>query len=90
MPSIYDLKPKFQALLRPLCKGLAKAGVSANQVTIAAILLSIGAGACIVIQPQASWPLLALPGVLFLRMALNAIDGISSVQIAQDAVVQYN
>jgi CDP-diacylglycerol--glycerol-3-phosphate 3-phosphatidyltransferase len=75
LPSIYDLKPKFQAVLRPLCQALATAGVTANQVTVAAILLSVGAGACIAFQPHAAWPLLALPVVLFLRMALNAIDG---------------
>jgi len=32
--SVYDLKPKFQTLLRPLCASLARAGVTANQVTI--------------------------------------------------------
>ena len=37
MPTIYDLKPRFQALLRPLADGLAKAGVTANGVTLAAL-----------------------------------------------------
>ncbi len=75
MASIYDLKPRFQALLRPLCRGLALAGVTANQVTVAAVVLSAAGGAAILIRPEASWPLLALPAVLFARMALNAIDG---------------
>ena len=75
MASIYDLKPRFQALLRPLCRSLAAAGVTANQVTVAAVLLSAAGGAAILIWPEANWPLLALPGVLFARMALNAIDG---------------
>jgi CDP-diacylglycerol--glycerol-3-phosphate 3-phosphatidyltransferase len=73
--TIYDLKPRFQALLRPVCGGLARAGVTANQVTVAAALLSAAGGAAILWQPAARWPLLALPVVLFLRMALNAIDG---------------
>jgi len=73
--TIYDLKPRFQALLRPACGALARAGVSANQVTVAAALLSAAGGAAILWQPEARWPLLALPVVLFLRMALNAIDG---------------
>jgi len=30
--SVYDLKPKFQNLLRPLCTGLARAGVTAAQI----------------------------------------------------------
>jgi CDP-diacylglycerol--glycerol-3-phosphate 3-phosphatidyltransferase len=73
--SIYDIKPKFQALLRPLCQVLAGIGVTANQVTWVAILLSFATGAVVAWQPGASWPLLAVPVVLFVRMALNAIDG---------------
>ena len=76
MATIYDLKPKFQALLRPICGGLARAGVTANQVTVAAAALSAAGGGMILWQPEARWPLLVLPVVLFLRMALNAIDGI--------------
>jgi CDP-diacylglycerol--glycerol-3-phosphate 3-phosphatidyltransferase len=75
MASIYDIKPKFQALLRPLTRALAAAGVTANQVTLGAALLSAGVGTCIWCRPQARWPLLLLPGFLFVRMALNAIDG---------------
>jgi CDP-diacylglycerol---glycerol-3-phosphate 3-phosphatidyltransferase len=75
MPSIYDIKPAFQSLLRPITRGLASAGVTANQVTVFAALLSAAVGACIAWQPLARWPLLVLPAFLFVRMALNAIDG---------------
>ena len=75
MPSIYDIKPAFQNLLRPVTRGLAGGGVTANQVTLAAALLSGAVGACIAIYPEKRWPLLVLPGFLFVRMALNAIDG---------------
>lgn len=75
MPSIYDLKPRFQALLRPLVGALARAGVTANAVTWAALVLSAAAGAAIALAPGARWPLLAVPAVLFARMALNAVDG---------------
>ena len=74
MPSIYGLKPKFQNFLRPVTNWLARAGVTANQVTIAAMLLSIGTGAAIYCY-RSQHVLLLLPAVLFLRMALNAIDG---------------
>ena len=50
-------------------------GVTANQVTILAMLLSFAAGGLIFIFPSEKWPLLAIPIVLFVRMALNAIDG---------------
>lgn len=75
MVSVYDIKPQFQALLRPLTRGLAAAGVSANQVTLAALALSGLTGVCLAAWPGARWPLLLVPLVLVLRMALNAIDG---------------
>ena len=75
MPTSYDLKPRFQALLRPLADGLAEAGVTANGVTLAALALSLTHGAWLALLPQSRWPFLLLPVTLFLRMALNAIDG---------------
>jgi phosphatidylglycerophosphate synthase len=75
MPSMYDLKPRFQALLRPLAGRLARAGATANQVTIAAALLSLGYGAAIGVTHGAPLLLVALPVVLLARMALNALDG---------------
>ncbi len=74
MASVYDLKPAFQRLLRPAVGGLAKAGVTANQVTVAALLLSVAAGAALLLWREA-WVLLLVPAVLFVRMALNAVDG---------------
>lgn len=74
MASIYDLKPKFQGLLRPVTNALARAGVTANQITVFAMLLSFAAGATIYVS-RSFRVLLLLPLVLLLRMALNAIDG---------------
>src|SRR6266852_1853556 len=74
MPSIYDLKSKFQNLLRPVTNALARAGVTANQVTVAAVALSFAAGAAMLYFASLRI-LLLLPIVLFVRMALNAIDG---------------
>jgi CDP-diacylglycerol--glycerol-3-phosphate 3-phosphatidyltransferase len=81
LPSIYDLKPRFQALLRPLIHGLARLGVTANHVTWTALLLSVVTGGCIAWRPQEPTLLLALPVVLFLRMALNAIDGMMAREL---------
>jgi len=75
MPSIYDLKPRFQALLRPITGKLAAFGVTANQVTVEALLLSAAVGVCLALFPKSHWPLLLVPPALFIRMALNAIDG---------------
>jgi CDP-diacylglycerol--glycerol-3-phosphate 3-phosphatidyltransferase len=76
LATIYDLKPKFQALLRPVAAALVRARVSANTVTIAALLLSVAQGAWLALEPGAALPLLLLPVTLFARMALNAVDGL--------------
>ena len=73
--TIYDLKPAFQNLLRPLCNSLAKAGVTANQVTVAATLMSVFVGLLFALFPTSRWAALLIPVSLFVRMALNAIDG---------------
>lgn len=75
MATIYDIKPAFQARLRPLADSLAAAGVTANQVTLTAAALSIAAGGMIAAYPGSRWVFWLLPLVLFVRMALNAIDG---------------
>lgn len=74
--TIYDLKPRFQALLRPIVQTLANKGITPNQVTMFAILLSIFLGAVIALTQGAKWSLLFVPFFMFLRMALNAIDGL--------------
>lgn len=83
MASIYDIKPAFQNFLRPLTGALANAGVTANQITVLAALLSCAVGACIALFPGERWPLLVLPGFLFFRMALNAIDGMLAREYGQ-------
>ncbi|HEX7765741.1 MAG TPA: CDP-alcohol phosphatidyltransferase family protein [Nitrospira sp.] len=75
MASIYQLKSAFQNLLRPLTRALAAAHVTANHVTLAALALSCLVGGVIAAYPQQTSLLLLLPGALFIRMALNAIDG---------------
>ena len=52
--SIYALKPKFQNLLRPLVRQLAAKGVTANQVTLIACLLSILLGVVLALFPTFS------------------------------------
>jgi CDP-diacylglycerol--glycerol-3-phosphate 3-phosphatidyltransferase len=75
MASIYDLKPAFQGLLRPLVRRLAARGVTANQVTLGAMALSVATGLIVAAFPHARALLFLIPVVLFVRMALNAIDG---------------
>jgi CDP-diacylglycerol---glycerol-3-phosphate 3-phosphatidyltransferase len=75
VPSIYDLKPRFQNLLRPLNASLVAMGFTANHVTLTALLLSLLLGVGIAMRPDLDGLLLLMPPWLFMRMALNAIDG---------------
>ena len=74
MASLYELKPIFQACLRPAANALAARGVTANQVTIAAAAISVAVG-ILVGWTEGGATLLLLPVALLVRMALNAIDG---------------
>ncbi|MER8523450.1 CDP-alcohol phosphatidyltransferase family protein [Mesorhizobium sp. M0644] len=75
MPTLYALKPAFQARLRPLADGLARAGVTANQITLLAAALSLATGLVVAALDGHRVVFLLMALVLFTRMALNAIDG---------------
>ena len=75
MASLYDWKPAFQERLRPYAEQLHENAITPNQVTLAALALAAFEGALLLTWPGAWFPLLLLPVVLFLRLALNAIDG---------------
>ncbi|RFB81213.1 CDP-alcohol phosphatidyltransferase family protein [Methylovirgula sp. 4M-Z18] len=85
--TLYDLKPRFQNLLRPYAQRLAEQGYTANQVTLTAALLSILLGAFLC--TFAAWHILflLLPIWLFLRMALNAIDGMLAREHGQKSTL---
>ena len=74
MPSIYDLKPRFQALLRPLVRRLFAADVTANQVTLLACLVSVTIGVLACLQADGRLVFALIPIWMLLRMGLNAID----------------
>ena len=86
MVSVYQLKSRFQSLLRPLVKTLANSGVTANGVTLAAALLSLVTGALcwLISDPRV---LYLLPVSLFVRMALNAVDGMLAREHGQKSVL---
>jgi CDP-diacylglycerol--glycerol-3-phosphate 3-phosphatidyltransferase len=83
MATLYELKPAFQARLRPLAHGLAAKGVTANQVTLTAAFLSVAAAGLLAAFPLSRPVYFLLPVVLFLRMALNALDGMLAREHAQ-------
>lgn len=81
MASIYDFKPRFQALLRPLISKLADWGCTPNLITSLALLISIVIGLLVLFAGKMPEVLLLLPVWLFLRMALNAIDGMMAREL---------
>ncbi len=87
MASIYQLKPRFQSLLRPLVRLCAGAGITANSVTLSAMFVSIALGASLVAASDHHTLFLLLPLWMFLRMALNAIDGMLAREFGQKSAL---
>lgn len=87
MASIYQLKPAFQALLRPLVQKLVTSKVTANQVTIAACLGSLIIAVIVSLLAGYLWVLWLIPLWMFIRMALNAIDGMLAREFNQKSAL---
>lgn len=85
--TIYQIKPQFQYILRPLVRRLARYGVRANQVTVLAAAISLVIGAVATAKAQQAPMFLLLPPWLFVRMALNAIDGILAREHGQQSTL---
>ena len=85
--SLYALKPKFQGLLRPTVTRMAEQGVSANQVTLAAALGSLIIGLGVAWLADIRILFLLLPVWLFIRMALNAVDGMLAREFGQKSLL---
>lgn len=82
MPSVYDLKSRFQGLLRPFMRLLVKCSVTPNGLTVAALLGSAAIGAVSLLSATDPRWILVLPPWLFVRMGLNALDGMMARECA--------
>lgn len=85
--TLYQIKPKFQAWLRPLVQRLADRGVTANQVTTVAALGSIVVAGMVGALIWLPGIFLLMPLWLFVRMALNAIDGMLAREHGQQSAL---
>ena len=85
MISIYQLKPRFQNLLRPMVQRLFDRGVTANQVTLGACAISILIGAIVALFAAHQWVFILIPLWMIVRMALNAIDGMLAREFGQQS-----
>ena len=84
--SVYQLKSRFQNILRPLVRSLAARGVTANQVTSVAAAVSVALGLFLSVAPLPHWFLL-VPVWFLLRMGLNAIDGMLAREHGQKSIL---
>lgn len=85
--SIYRLKPAFQSLLRPAVGRLHAWGVTANQVTLAACIVSVCLGLWLFRASPSRVAFVVIPVWMFLRMALNAIDGMLAREFGQRSLL---
>ena len=83
--TIYALKPRFQGLLRPFVRSLYAIGVTANMVTAGACLASIAIGVLLIGAPRPWFAI--VPVWMFVRMALNAVDGMLAREFAQKSAL---
>ena len=83
MISIYQLKPRFQNLLRPLVQRLFDRGITANQVTLAACAVSLVVGGLTAVFFSHPWIFALIPLWMIVRMALNAVDGMLAREFGQ-------
>jgi CDP-diacylglycerol--glycerol-3-phosphate 3-phosphatidyltransferase len=81
------LKPRFQALWRPLTRVLHAAGATANQVTVATCLVSIAVGIGLLLLPGEPLLFLLVPAWMFVRMGFNAIDGMLAREFGQKSTL---
>lgn len=75
MASTYQLKSRFQSLLRPWAEWLHARGVVANQVTVAACLFSVLLGGIAIVNHSGAAWFFVIALWFLLRMAANALDG---------------
>jgi CDP-diacylglycerol--glycerol-3-phosphate 3-phosphatidyltransferase len=87
--TLYAVKPRFQGLLRPLVGRLAAAGVTANQITVAAALGSIICAALVGWCAAHRAIFALIPVWLFVRMALNAADGMLAREFGQQSLLGF-
>jgi CDP-diacylglycerol--glycerol-3-phosphate 3-phosphatidyltransferase len=81
--SLTFLKPRLRKSLRPVAAYLARSGVTANQVTLASLVGSIGAGALLCTLGAHRGLFAILPVWLCARMAGAALDGTLAIEFGQ-------
>jgi CDP-diacylglycerol--glycerol-3-phosphate 3-phosphatidyltransferase len=72
---LYATKEAFNARLVPVVDSLAAAGVTPDQVSLAALPVAVVGGLCLLASPHVPLLLLVVPVLALLRLLMNLIDG---------------
>lgn len=75
---IYTIKPKFQQFLSPVTNLFIHYKVSPTTINVWGLVLSVLAGLCLYFSYDRPVLLLAVPVLVFVRTAFNALDGLVS------------
>jgi phosphatidylglycerophosphate synthase len=72
---LYRSKRAAVRALEPVVGVLARAGISPDTVTVAAVPVGLAAGVCLVLSPRLPALLILVPLLAGLRLILNLLDG---------------
>ncbi len=72
---LYRIKPQVQAALVPVAARLGRAGITANALTLAALVVGLAGGICLALSPDQPWLLLLVPFLAAARLVMNVLDG---------------
>nr|WP_189661776.1 CDP-alcohol phosphatidyltransferase family protein [Pseudomonas urmiensis] len=72
-------------MLRPSVQRLYERGVTANQVTVCAAVVSVLLGVLLAWLAHVTWLFVLIPLWMLLRMALNAVDGMLAREFGQQS-----
>lgn len=79
----YQLKSRFQSLLRPTAGALHRAGIRANHITVGACLISVALGTLVLHHSEHTILFLLIALWCPPRMAANALDGMLAREFGQ-------
>jgi CDP-diacylglycerol--glycerol-3-phosphate 3-phosphatidyltransferase len=72
---IYSIKPYFQKFLEPISFFFIRLRLHPTVINFAAFFVSLSTGLLLFLHKEIKYFLLAVPFMLFVRIALNALDG---------------
>ena len=73
--NLYATKGAINGRLVPVVDWLARAGVTPDALTLAAVPVAVAGGACLLLSTRLPWLLLVVPVLVVLRLLLNLLDG---------------